>query len=80
VPVAETYKGKTLWDGVVEVYNLKVILRRTGFTLGRARKNDPAAAIRHVTVLHLHLIKSEQDAVRGAIAQEIRNIGAAEEN
>jgi hypothetical protein len=40
--------------------------------------DDPNKPIRHVTVLHLHPIKSAQDAVRAAVMQEARNLGAEE--
>ncbi len=78
VPVKETFKGETVWEGIVEVFEL------TGHaTAHRAyawahETDNPDKPIRHVTVLHLHPIKSAQDAVRAAIMQEARNLGTEE--
>jgi hypothetical protein len=41
--------------------------------------DDPNNPRHHVTVLHLHPIKSAEDAVRAAIVQEFRNLEAANE-
>ena len=78
VPVKETFKGQTVWEGIVEVFEL------TGHaTAHRAYAwangtNDPEHPRHHVTVLHLHPIKSAQDAVRAAIVQEFRSLEPAE--
>jgi hypothetical protein len=42
--------------------------------------DDPNNPRRHVTVLHIHPIKSARDAVRAAIVQEFRSLGTAEES
>ena len=78
VPVKELFKGQTVWEGVVEVFEL------TGHTTAHRvyawahETDDMNKPVRHVTVLHLHPIKSAQDAVRAAILQEARNLGAEE--
>ena len=78
VPVKEVFQGKTVWEGIVEVFDL------TGHATAHrvyawAHKTDsPEKPIRHVTVLHLHPIKSAQDAVRAAILQEARSVGTEE--
>jgi hypothetical protein len=80
VPVKETFQGQTVWDGVVEVFELK---DHPSAPLAYAWAHDtenPDKPRRHVTLLHLHPIKSARDAVRTAIAQEYRNLGTAEEN
>jgi len=64
VPVKEEFQGKTVWDGVVEVFELK----------NHHETDNPQKPVRHVTVLHLHPIKSAQDAVRAVILQEARNL------
>jgi hypothetical protein len=56
-------------------FNYKAL---TEFTHGPHETDDPEKPIRHVTVLHLHPIKSAQDAVRAAIMQEARNLGTEE--
>ena len=80
VPVIETYQGRTIWDGVVEVFDLKE--HPSAFRVyAWAHETDNAAhPRRHVTVLHQHPIKSAHDAVRIAIAQELKNLGTAEES
>jgi len=40
--------------------------------------DDPEKPVRRVTVLHLHPVKSAQDAVKAAILQEARNLGTEE--
>jgi len=74
VPVKEEFQGKTVWDGVVEVFELKN--HPTAFrAYAWAHETDnPQKPVRHVTVLHLHPIKSAQDAVRAVILQEARNL------
>jgi hypothetical protein len=74
VPVKEVFQGKTVWDGVVEVFDL--IGHPTAFRVyaWAHETDDPQKPIRHVTVLHLHPIKSAQDAVRAAILQEVKGL------
>jgi len=79
VPIEEEFQGQTVWDGLVEVFDL------TGHpTAQRAYAwshdtDDPVSPRRHVTVLHEHPVKSAQDAVRAFIVQESR-LGTAEES
>jgi len=74
VPVKEVFQGQTVWDGVVEVFDL------TGHaTAHRAYAwshdtDDPANPRRHVTVLHEHPVKSARDAVRAFIVQESKHL------
>jgi hypothetical protein len=78
VPVTETFHGKTVWEGVVEVFELvghPTASRAYGWSHDT---DDPENPRRHVTVLHLHPIKSAQDAVRAAIAKEFRSLESAE--
>jgi hypothetical protein len=73
VPVQEQFQGQTVWDGIVEVFDLKG--HPTAFRVyAWAHDTDnPDSPRRHVTVLHAHPIKSAQDAVRAAIIQEFKN-------
>src|SRR5438309_8499708 len=75
VPVKETFKGDTVWEGVVEVFSLKDHPTAQRAYAWSHDTNDPQNPLRHVAVLHLHPIKSAQDAVRAAIVQEFRNLG-----
>ena len=79
VPVKETFQGKTVWDGIVEVFYLKAHPTASMIYAWSHDTDDPKNPRRHVTVLHTHPIKSAQDAVRAAIVQEYRNLGTAEE-
>ena len=78
VPVKERFQGKTIWEGVVEVFNL------TGHPTARRvyawahDTDDPKNPRRHVTVLHGYPIESAADAVRAAIIQEFKG-GTTEE-
>ena len=77
VPVKEEFRGQTVWEGIVEVFNLK-----DHPTASRVyawmRDTDEPGKPRHVTVLHVHPIKSAHDAVRAAIVQEFRSIEPAD--
>lgn len=75
VPVKEIFKGQTVWEGVVEVFDLVGHPTAQRVYAWAHETDDPNKPIRHVTVLHLHPIKSAQDAVRVAIMQEARNLG-----
>ncbi len=78
VPVKEMYRGQTVWDGVVEVFEL--IGHPTAHRLYAwvHDTDDPRQPRRHVTVLHSHPIQSARDAVRAAIVQEYRSLEPAE--
>jgi hypothetical protein len=80
VPVKEVFKGKTVWEGIVEVFELKghpTLSRIYGWSY---QPDDPNESMHHVTVLHQHPIKSARDAVRAAIVQELRSLGTTEES
>ena len=79
VPVKEEFQGQTVWEGVVEVFDLTghpSAFRAYAWAHGT---DDPAGPRRHITVLHTHPIKSAEDAVRAFIIQESR-LGTAEES
>jgi hypothetical protein len=78
VPVKETFKGETVWEGIVDVFDLAGHATAHRVYAWAHETDDPDRPIRHVTVLHLHPIKSAQDAVRAAIMQEARNLGTEE--
>lgn len=76
VAVKETFQGKTVWDGLVEVFDLKGHPNAERVYAWSHDTDDPDHPRRHVTVLHLHPIQSAQDAVRAAIVQEFRGRNA----
>jgi len=72
--VKETFQGKTVWEGIVEVFDLHGHPKATRVYAWAHETDNPQKPVRHVTVLHAHPIKSAQDAVRVAILQEARNL------
>jgi hypothetical protein len=71
VPVKETFKGKTVWDGVVEVFEL-IGHPKAPRAYAWAHETDNPKRRRHVTVLHIPPVVSPLLAVRAAIVQEHR--------
>ena len=78
VPVKEVFRGETVWEGIVEVFELTGHATAHRVYAWAHETDDPNKPVRHVTVLHLRPIKSAQDAVRAAIMQEVRNLGSEE--
>ncbi|MDQ6760481.1 MAG: hypothetical protein M3Z32_11560 [Acidobacteriota bacterium] len=72
VPVKERFKGQTVWDGVVEVFDLIGHPMASRLYAWSHATEDPDNPWRHVMVLHSHPIQSARDAVRAAIVQEFR--------
>jgi len=78
VPVKETFHGQTVWEGIVEVFDLVGHPTAHRVYAWAHETDDSDKPIRHVTVLHLHPITSAEDAVKAAILQETRNLGTEE--
>ena len=72
VPVKEVFQGKTVWDGIVEVFDLEGHATAHRIYAWAHDTDDPQNPRRHVTVLHSHPIRSARDAVRASIVQEFR--------
>jgi hypothetical protein len=77
VPVKETFQGKTVWEGIVEVFDLHNH-PTASIVYAWTRQTESPDRPRHVTVLHVDPVTSPELAVRVAIVQEFRNLGAAE--
>jgi hypothetical protein len=80
VPVKEVFQGRTVWDGIVEIFDLK---RHSASLRAYAWAHEiggSANSRRHVTVLQRRPIASAQDAVRASIIQEFQSLGTAEES
>ena len=78
VPVKEVFNGKTVWDGIVEVFDLRGHPKtNTAYAWSHAA-DDPAHPKRHITVLHIPPAVSPETAVRAAIVQEFRNLDSAQ--
>jgi hypothetical protein len=71
VPVKETFQGRTVWEGIVEVFELENHPKATRAYAWSHATDDPKRA-RHVTVLHIAPITSAASAVRAAIIQEFK--------
>jgi hypothetical protein len=77
VPVKEVFNGKTVWEGIVEVFDLHGHDKaNTAYAWSHATDN-PANPKRHVTVLHIPPAVSPETAVRAAIVQEFRSLDPA---
>jgi hypothetical protein len=79
VPVKETFQGRTIWEGIVEVFELVGHLRAPRVYAWSHGTDDPKKPRRHVTVLHIAPILSAKAAVKAAIVQELRSLEQTEE-
>ena len=68
--IKEEFQGKTVWEGVVEVFEL--IGHPKASRLYAWSHDANGAKKRHVTVLHLAPIDSPEAAVRASIARDYR--------
>jgi hypothetical protein len=75
VPVTERFQGRTIWDGIVEVFTLKGHPRTDRVYAWIHDTDDPANPKRHVTVLHIPPVVSPRTAVQAAIVQEFKEHG-----
>lgn len=72
VPVKETFRGQTVWEGVVEVFELHGHPKASRVYAWSHDTDDPDKPMKHVTVLHLGPVLSAAMAVRAAIREEFR--------
>ena len=76
VPVKEVFNGKTVWEGIVEVFTLHDHPKaNTAYAWSHAT-DDPQNPKQHVTVLHIPPAVSPITAVRVAIMQELKELRA----
>lgn len=76
VPVKEVFKGETVWEGIVEVFDLvghPTAHRAYAWAHDGARPKESSVA-----VLHISPITSAATAVRAALIQEFRSLGTEE--
>lgn len=76
-PVKEMFQGQTVWEGIVEVFELHG--HPSAPKVYAWSYDMEGTEKRHVTVLHVGPIQSAVDAVRAAIVQEFRSLESAEE-
>lgn len=72
VPVKEVFRGETIWEGIVEVFELHGHPKADIAYAWTHDTDDPGEPRRSVTVLHVPPAVSPITAVRLAIAQELR--------
>jgi hypothetical protein len=77
VPVKEVWNGQTIWEGIVEVFDLHDHPDANTAYAWSHETDDPDRPQRHVTVLHVPPVVSPITAVRAAIAQEFRSAQTA---
>lgn len=76
VPIIEIFQGKTVWEGEVEVFELRGHPKaKKAYAWGHVTGDDDQAR-RYVAVLDLPPVDSPQSAVRAAIMQEIKDARA----
>jgi hypothetical protein len=76
VPVTETFDGKTVWQGEVEVFELSGHPRATHAYAWSHKAGKQDRETRYVAVLQIPPVTSPETAVRAAIAAEIKNAKA----
>jgi hypothetical protein len=75
VPVKEEFGGKTVWDGIVEVFHIH---GHPKTEKAYAWIHDTGESSYPVTVLHIHPALTPAAAVRAFIVQEFRNANSAQ--
>ena len=70
VPIKEMFRGQTVWDGIVEVFQLTGHPETDRAYAWMHDTEDPTHPKRHVTVLHIPPVISPRSAVQAAIIQE----------
>jgi hypothetical protein len=75
-PVAETFNGQVVWDGVVEVFAVSGH-SKAALAYAWSQETDDGGR-RYVAVLGVPPISSAVDAVRAAVASEIKAAKAKE--
>ena len=76
VAVKETFKGQTVWEGIVEVFDL--VGHPTASRAYAWAHDGKHPKESSVAVLHIEPITSASAAVRAAIVQEFRSLESAE--
>jgi hypothetical protein len=71
VPIKEEFQGRTVWEGIVEVFELVDHPKANRLYAWAYDTGNPKRP-KHVTVLHSGVVNSPLMAVRAAIVQEFR--------
>lgn len=76
VPVKDVFKGETVWDGIVEVFDLEGHPKANRAYAWIHDTGDPDKPFKHVAVLHVPPVVSPLTAVRAFIVREFKNAQA----
>lgn len=76
VPVKEVFKGETVWDGIVEVFDLEGHPQANRAYAWIHDTGDHEKPHKHVAVLHVPPVVSPLTAVRAFIVREFKNAQA----
>jgi hypothetical protein len=71
--VKDVFEGKTVWDGVVYIFDLEGNSKTTRAYAWSSPGEGKNPKRRFFAVLHLDSVRSPLDAVRAAIVEEHRN-------
>ncbi len=72
VPITESHEGRTVWQGEVEVFDLRDHPRASRVYAWTHETDDEDSPRRTVTVLHVAPITSPRKAVQASIVQAFR--------
>lgn len=75
VPVKETFRGQTVWEGKVEVFDINHPHTSRVYAWSHAT-DDADNPRRHVTVLHIPPATSPVKAVQASIVSDVREAQA----
>jgi hypothetical protein len=78
VPVKEVFQGKTVWDGIVEVFHIKGHPKTDIAYAWFHKPEDPDQPWKTITVLHINPALTPLAAVQAFIVQEFRANADAE--
>ena len=73
VPVTETFQGKVVWAGEVEVFEIRGHPKATHAYAWSHKAGENDQETRYITVLQIPPVTSPETAVRAAVAAEIKN-------
>jgi hypothetical protein len=71
VPVKEVLNGKTIWEGVVEVFDLDGHQQANRAYAWSHESDNPEKPWRSITVLHVPPAISAETAVRASVLREL---------
>jgi len=71
-PVKEVFGGETIWEGIVEVFDLHNHPKAKRVYAWSQQPGNADRPLRHVTVLHIPPITSAVLAAKAAILEELK--------